>query len=139
MHLDRKANTALAETFTQFNNVRDYIRIIVSIYAAADLDRSVWMTEREQDFFVCTASHVLMGIKDPISKEAVQIYKKHFHPTTKKNNISHYINKIRNKKWIKYDVEKREVELNPILNGVSIHEDRIDFKIRLLLKENEVD
>ena len=139
MYLIRKGNKATGESFTSFNELGDYIRTIVYIYSGAELDRKYWLTTREVDFFIALSHHVLIGIRNPISEDAVQIYKKHFNPQINKKDISTYLNRICKKKWAVYDVENKIVKINPIIAELEPGDDRMDFKIRLVLDNNATD
>lgn len=139
MYLNRKGNKATGETFMSFNTLGDYVRTIVNIYSGAELDRKYWLTTREIDFFIALSHHVLIGITNPISEDAVQIYKKHFNPQINKKDISTYLSRICKKKWAVYDVETKVVRINPIIAELDVGEDRMDFKIRLVLEQNEID
>ena len=78
MHVDRKETKAIAETYLPFNNLADYISRIITIYSGAEIDRELWLTPREHTFFISTAIHVLNGISNPISEDAIQIYENYF-------------------------------------------------------------
>jgi hypothetical protein len=131
MFLDRRGDIAIAESFVPCHELTQYLTSVIDIYSSVEIDEQYWVTKREKEFLVATSINVLKGYTNPISPESLQIYKKYFNPTIKNNNISNYIDKLRKKKWLQYDAEKKEIKLTPILNSISIEKDRIDFRIRL--------
>lgn len=131
MLLDRRGNIAIAESFVSCRELTQYLESVIDIYSSVEIDEQYWVTKREKEFLIATSINVLKGYTNPISPESLQIYKKYFSPTIKNNNISNYIDKLRKKKWLQYDAEKKEIKLSPILSTVSVEKDRIDFKIRL--------
>lgn len=139
MLLHRTEKKATAETHKQFKNLPLYIRYIVNIYSAAEIKRELWLTEREKDFFVATVIVVLNGITDPISDEAVQIYKNFFYNKTGKAKISDYINRITNKNWAVYDKRYRKITLPSLFYGIDVKEDMIDFILRFAYETDRPD
>lgn len=139
MHLSRKNSKAVAESHLPFTSIDSYVRFIVDLYSAVEIKRELWLTEREKDFFVATVIHVLQGCDNPISDEALQIYKDYFYFKTTKSKISDYLNRICKKNWAKYDKKNRVVQIPPIFSGIGPDEDMMDFKLRFSYEADRSD
>jgi len=135
MHLRRNNSRAVAESHQGFNDIGLYIRVIIDIYSASEVNREYWLTEREKEFYVATVVHITEGIDNPISDEAVQIYKKYFNPTTDKIKISDYLNRCRKKEWLKYDTGNRKVEIPQIFHNIDKNTDVMDFNLRYIYEK----
>jgi len=137
VYLKRKGGVAQAEATVYTKGIDPYVRYIVSVYSAIRIDRDFWLTRRELDFFVATVTHVYSGILNPISDEALQIYKNLFSKAIEKRQISTYLNILRKKQWLKYDPHKKIVYLPPLIQNISLKGDRVDFSIRILMDLDE--
>lgn len=129
MDLVRKDNTANASSYIRCSSLDLYIRIIIDVYSSSDINRKFWLTDREKEFYIATVIHVIHNYLNPISEEALQIYKKYFNHTTGKAKISDYINKIRKKGWLKYDKRKKVVEIPKIFHGIDADKDFMYFNL----------
>lgn len=139
MLISRKNDRASAESNRKVSSLPAYIRRIIDVYSAMEIDRTLWLTDREKDFYVATVVHVVNGITNPISDEALQIYKELFFFQTNKRKIADYINRISKKKWAIYDKKKRHVRVVPIFDNISIDGDLFDFNFRLFYEADRSD
>lgn len=129
MKLKRRHNIAEASSAKRFNDISDYIRVIVDIYSSSDVNRNLWLTEREKEFFIATVINYIQGNRNPISDEAVQIYKKYFSPATNKVKISDYINRVRKKEWVMYNKRSKAIEIPSIFHNIGGRGDEITFNL----------
>lgn len=139
MNLTRQKYKSVAVSSKNFKDLADFIRVIVDIYSSSEVNREYWLTEREKDFFVSTVIHVLNGIDNPISKEALQIYKNNFNPATKNHVISDYINKCRKKGWVKYEPTEKRVEIPPMFYEINVDKDVIEFNLSYEYRNGSTD
>lgn len=139
MHLTKKKNKLVAESFKNIIDISAYIRYIVNIYSASEIKRELWLTEREKDFFVATTIHILQGISNPISEDALQIYKKYFHPQNNNRKTSDYLNRLEKKKWVKYDSDEKTVQIPAIFDEMDLNENMVDFNLRFSYNERKID
>lgn len=130
MDLSRRNNIAVGTTSYSCSQIERYLRVIIDIYSSSEIRRDLWLTEREKEFFISTIIHVIQGHVNPISDEAVQIYKKYFNPNTNKVKISDYINRIRKKGWIEYDKRKRVLLIPGLFEGITMDGDVMTFNLR---------
>lgn len=138
MYLVREGEKASARASIKYQNLADYIGVLLDVYAALRLKREFWLTDSERSFLIATIIHVSSNYTNPICEESVQIYKEFFNPKVNKIKISDYINRVRKKLWIKYDTAEKHVELPVILKGIDINSDSFEFNIKLLYdKVNE--
>ena len=136
MYLEKSNTVTSAETFVDCKDFKTYLDNLIDLYSVVEVASQYVLTLRQRDFLSCTVIAVSSGYLDPISPHALQIYKKHFSSTIKKSDISSYIGKLRKKKWLQYNTEKRELKLPPILNDISPKEGTMDFRIRLVFDNN---
>lgn len=129
MEFSRKNGKGNAEESHKFDNIEDYVRWVVNVYASAVVLREMWLTEREKDFFVATVIHINKGIDNPISESAIQIYKKYFNFGVTKRIINNLIRKIQQKDWVEYDKEGRHIKIPAIFYGIGIKRDSFEFKL----------
>jgi len=129
MEFSRKGDKAYCESSHEYVDETVYIRKIIDIYSASDIKKKFWLTDREKDFFVSTIVHINLGIDNPISEAAVQIYKKYFNFKISKKVINQYITLIANKKWLKYDKEGRQVKMPGIFYDIKTEHDSFEFKL----------
>lgn len=131
MQLKRRNSKAEANVGITFDEVSDYIRVVIDIYSATVIRRELWLTEREKEFFIATVIHVMKGHVNPISDPALQIYKKYFNPATNKVKIADYINRVRKKGWVLYNKRKKVVEIPPIFHKIGESGDQMTFNLTL--------
>lgn len=114
-----------------------YIRKLIDLYAvSADLDRDDWLAEREVRFLIATVLHVNEGINNPISKAAVQIYKKYYQFQANGKVINKILRLIENKGWLSYDVESKQVRIPSLFYNLK---DCFDFKVKVSYDESKID
>jgi hypothetical protein len=132
MHLSRNKNKAVADSSKNFDQFDRYVRIIIDVYSSSEVNRDFWLTEREKEFYVSTIIHCSNGFLNPISEEAIQIYKKYFNQSTNKGKISDYINRIRKKGWIKYNKKNKRVDIPKIFHELGVEGDEMTFNLRFI-------
>ena len=129
MEITRNSNVCDGKSIKVTEDISKYLRLIIDIFSSLDIDRSMWLTEREKEFYISTVICIISGYKDPICDESVQIYKKYFNPKTNKGKISDYINRIRKKNWLKYNKITKVVEVPELFSKIDISGDNTTFNL----------
>lgn len=120
----------------KLTDIRRYIRYIIDIYSVTEINRDSWLTDTEKDFYVATVIHYINGYVNPICEESVQIYKDYFRPNIGKPKIADYVNRIRNKGWLSYDLTDKAIEIPEIFHFIKPDQDSIDFNLRFSYEHN---
>lgn len=126
-------NQIEAEFNKIFKDELEYIYKVIGVQSALGVSRQNRLTDREHVFLVATVVCVLNGHTNPISEDAIQIYKKVFQNKVNKKNISDYIGKISKKKWILYDKRKKTVKVAPLLEKLDLRKQDFTLKLELSL------
>lgn len=131
MRLDRKGNKAVGDVHAPSKDIATYLSMLIDVFAATSLKRDNWLSKTEKDFYIATIVHLNSGYTNPISEESVQIYRQYFKESCDKIKISDYLNRLRTKKWLKYDKNTKIVEIPLIFMNIGLDKDVFDFNIRL--------
>lgn len=91
-----------AEHKVEYTDIQSYIRNLTDVFSAATLKREVWLTEREKTFFAALVINFHKGIRDHKSEESDETFREVFGAHKKKERTI-YLNKLQDKKWIRYD------------------------------------
>lgn len=137
MYLERKHNKAVGRSHVVFKDIRRYIGMLIDVYAATSVKRENWLSKTERAFYIATIIHVNAGYTNPICDESVQIYKEFFNEKVTKVKISDYINRVRNRKWVKYEKDDKVVEIPEIFKNINLTSDIYDFNLRFSYERTE--
>ena len=139
MHLERKGDKSSVKNHESMKDIRVYLGRLIDLYSAASIKKDLWLTDTEKLFYIATLIHVNSGYLNPISGESVQIYKDYFSKNANKSTISDYINRLRTKRWIKYDKVTKIVEIPPFFKDLNLESGIFDFNIRLSYERDTTD
>ena len=121
MELVELDKSTKCEHEVHFSSREEYILKLVDIQTTLTVAREYHLTDREKVFFVACVVCVLNGYTNPISIDAIQIYKEIFNFETNKKTISDYITKLTKKKWLLYDKKGKVMTIPPLFRLSLIH------------------
>jgi hypothetical protein len=113
-------NTLLANYADDFEELNDFIKLLIDVFSAARLSRDNWLTEREKDFFTALVVSYHSGIKNHIDQGSDDIYNKFF-GSHKKKERSIWLNNLQKKKWVTYN--RDGFDINPFFKVTNLMED----------------
>lgn len=131
MEVRREVGVSKCESSDSFSEIEKYIRKIIDIFAASELPREQWLTEREKTFFISCVIHLNNGITNPICESAVQIYKKYHDNKVTKKQINNYLTLVGDKFWLKYDKDGKHVKVPELFMMIGREKDSFEFKINM--------
>ena len=90
---------------------------------------------RMKRFYASSIIHYNLGITNPISESALQIYKKYYKETVNKVEIADLLKIISKRNWIFYDKEERSIEIHPLFKKIDLK--NLSFSFNIILRKNE--
>lgn len=121
-----------------FDSRVEFIGKMVDIQTTLTVAREYHLTDREKVFFVACVVSVLNGYANPISEDAIQIYKKIFNFETNKKTISDYIKKLTKKKWLLYDKKNKMITIPPLFKGIDLNQHSFELTLSISLEESQL-
>lgn len=122
------SNSVLVAHDEEYNDIKDYLTVLIDVFSATRLPRSKWLTIRETDFFIACVVAYHSGFKNYKSDEADFIYDKIFGQHNKKER-SIYLKKLEKKKWVVYSND--EIEINPFFSNITLEDEGVNFNINV--------
>lgn len=133
MHIEHTKNSTNITGVKEVSSFSEFVEYVVDIYSSAHINPDYWLTRREKDFFISTIICLMNDIDDPISEEGVKLYQEYFSPKATPASIGDYINRCRNKYWIKYDKRKRLIEVPDLFIKIVNGATNISFDLNFTL------
>ena len=110
-------NTLLATYADNFEELGDFIKLLIDVFSATRLSRNNWLTERETDFFTALVVSYHSGIRNHIDKDSDIIYDKYF-GAHKRKERSIWLNNLQKKRWVTYN--RDGFDINPFFKVTNL-------------------
>jgi|31_taG_2_1085359.scaffolds.fasta_scaffold00185_12 hypothetical protein len=134
MKIARKDNMLLAKDLQVFGHPAYYIMSLIDTYASIKVDRSLWLTDREKEFFVALIVCKNEGIQDFKSKEATEVFEYYF-GKHRKDTRKLYVDKIEEKGWLKK--VGGDIVLLDLFENIDLSKDEAIFQVRYKIVKDD--
>lgn len=127
-------NTKIEETVS-YNSSIEFLIYAINMLTVIRGNECKPLTNRMKIFYASSIIHYNLGITNPISGSALQIYKKYYKNSVDKREISDILRLISKRKWIFYDKEEKSIDIHPLFKKIDLN--NLSFSFNILLNNNE--
>lgn len=136
MELSKNANNINLSNIEEFNSKVDLLYAAIDTYSGLTLDRSVWLSEREKDYFISIVIFNKLGAKKYSDSQAIEVISEVFGEHVRQER-SIYAKKLQDKNWIKIDEETKHITIPPFFQFIDLDKGQIDFNMSLRLNSEK--
>lgn len=135
MKISKSTNNTIVDESINYDSIFDFLIGAIDCLIAIRIKECKPLTNRMKRFYASSIIHYNLGITNPISESALQIYKKYYKETVNKVEIADLLKIISKRNWIFYDKEEKSIEIHPLFKKIDLK--NLSFSFNIILRKNE--